>query len=136
MLRSSTDPTRTSGTTARRVTAAQAAIENLRPAELVAELDQQSTNSTLLIDVRSAEEHRLGTIIGSINVPRGLIELVLGSGIDPSRRVVVYCETGARSALTAALLYDLGYHDVAHLDGGLVAWCGAGHPLTIDGSEG
>ena len=46
----------------------------------------------------------------------------------PGRRVIVYCSTGARSALAARSLQELGYHDVAHLDGGLDAWTTEGGP--------
>jgi rhodanese-related sulfurtransferase len=122
--------------TGRRVAAARAAIENLRPRELAAELGAPSGAAMLLIDVRSAEEHRAGSISGSINLPRGQIEMTLGALPDPAQRIVVYCDTGARSALVAEALYELGYHDVAHLDGGLAAWSAAGQPMTVDHGDG
>jgi rhodanese-related sulfurtransferase len=49
---------------------------------------------------------------------------------DPGRRTIVFCASGGRSALAAALLQLLGYTRVAHLDGGLKAWREAG--LTIE----
>jgi rhodanese-related sulfurtransferase len=118
-----------------RVAAARAAIENLRPDELAGEL-ADSGGRLVLVDVRSADEHRSGAIAGSINVPRGTIELELGRIADARSRVVVYCDTGRRSALAAATLYEIGYEDVAHLDGGLATWCHAGHPLTHFSSSG
>ena len=118
-----------------RVAAARAAIENLRPDELADEL-ADSGGRLVLVDVRSAGEHRSGAIKGSINVPRGTIELELARIADPRCRVVVYCDTGRRSALAAATLYEIGYEDVAHLDGGLAAWRHAGHPLTRFSSQG
>jgi rhodanese-related sulfurtransferase len=122
--------------TVRRVAAARAAIENLRPCELAAELGAPSGGAVVLIDVRSAEEHQGGSISRSINVPRGKIEMTLGTLLDPTQRIVVYCDTGARSALAAEALYELGYHDVAHLDGGLAAWSAAGRPMTGDRGDG
>ena len=47
---------------------------------------------------------------------------------DPARRTILYCASGGRSALAARTLRDLGYADVAHLDGGLKAWIAAGLP--------
>ena len=118
-----------------RVAAARAAIENLRPDELAGEL-AGSDGRLVLVDVRSADEHRSGAIGGSINVPRGTIELELARIADARCRLVLYCDTGRRSALAAATLYEIGYEDVAHLDGGLVAWRHAGHPLTRVSSRG
>ena len=118
-----------------RIAAARAAIENLRPDELVNEL-AGSGGGVVLVDVRSAGEHRSGTIGGSINVPRGTIELTLGDLADLNDRVVVFCDTGARSALAATTMYEIGYKDVAQLDGGLTAWRAAGHPVIGSGTSG
>jgi rhodanese-related sulfurtransferase len=113
---------------------ARAVAENLRPAELAAELDE---GDVVLVDVREPEELGEGTIDGAINVPRGTMELVADPGrpehrlvLDPQRRVVVVCDTGARSVLVVHVLYSLGYSDVAHLDGGLLAWVADGRSLT------
>ena len=40
-----------------------------------------------------------------------------------------HCASGGRSALAAATLKDMGYSDVAHLDGGFKAWTDAGRPV-------
>ena len=48
------------------------------------------------------------------------------SEFDPSRRTILYCASGGRSALAADMLQALGYIRVAHLDGGLKAWQAAG----------
>lgn len=118
-----------------RVAAARAAIENLRPDELAEEL-ANSGGGVLLVDVRSAGEHRSATIDGSINVPRGTIELALGGTADVDDRVVLFSDTGARSALAAAALYAIGYGDVAQLDGGLTAWSAAGLPVIGSATSG
>ena len=47
---------------------------------------------------------------------------------DPERRVILHCASGGRSALAAATLQQMGYRNVAHLDGGLRAWKEQGHP--------
>jgi rhodanese-related sulfurtransferase len=113
---------------------ARAVVENLRPAELAAELID---DDVVLVDVREPDELGSGTIDGAMNVPRGVVEFVadpngLGhrAGLDPGRRVVVFCDTGERSALVVHVLYALGYRDVAHLDGGLAAWVAGGRTLT------
>lgn len=117
----------------RRVAGARAAIENLRPHELAAELATRSRSDVVLVDVRSRDECEGGAIDGAINLPRGTIESSIGSHAGVDRRIVLYCGTGDRSALAAACLYDLGYHDVAHLDGGLIAWRAAGFATVAGG---
>lgn len=49
--------------------------------------------------------------------------------LDPTQRTVLYCASGGRSALAAAALRQLGYHDVAHLDGGFTAWLADGRAV-------
>lgn len=113
---------------------AKAVVENLRPADLSAEL---SFGGLVLVDVREPDELGGGIIEGAISVPRGVVEFAADLNwpsrrtvLDPERRVVLYSGTGSRSALVANALYGLGYRDVAHLEGGLSAWVAGGLALT------
>jgi len=69
--------------------------------------------------------------------PGGLLEFFADptsprhkEALDPSRRVIVVCASGARAALAAATLEDMGYENVAVLDGGLKGWADAGLPTN------
>jgi rhodanese-related sulfurtransferase len=44
--------------------------------------------------------------------------------------VILYCSAGSRSALAVRSLQEIGYRDVAHLDGGINAWIAEGRPMT------
>lgn len=107
---------------------AKAVAENLRPGDLAAELAAGGDAVPLLIDVREPDEAGGGVIAGAVVIPRGTIEFAIG--LAATRRVVVYCATGERSALVVRTLYGLGHHDVAHLAGGVAAWLGDGRPLV------
>jgi 3-mercaptopyruvate sulfurtransferase SseA len=63
-------------------------------------------------------------------VPRGWLEFWIHD-IVPSKstRLTVTCNDGLGSALAAATLREMGYQDVAVLDGGMAAWQKAGLPL-------
>jgi rhodanese-related sulfurtransferase len=73
-----------------------------------------------LIDVRERSEHDAGRISGS-----RLIELadlpVAAVSIDRERPVIVYCRSGARSAIATDALRGAGF-DAHNMTGGLLAW--------------
>ena len=85
---------------------------------------------TVIVDVRDALERETdGAIPGSFHASRGLLEFhadpespVHIEGLDPRKKVVLYCGTGGRSALAAKTLKDMGFNDVVSLVGGFAAW--------------
>jgi rhodanese-related sulfurtransferase len=69
-------------------------------------------------------------------MPRGMLEFYADSTLPyhrpeltPDRRIILHCASGGRSALAADLLTDMGYTNVAHMDGGITAWKAAGRPV-------
>ena len=48
---------------------------------------------------------------------------------DKTARVVVYCRSGNESAIAAQTLLDLGYTNIANLDGGMNAWLASGRQI-------
>lgn len=116
------------------VSAAKAEIENLAPSDVAAELESEQV---VLVDVREPNETVEGVIAGAVLAPRGMLEFHADSTtpyhldvLAPDRRVIVYCAAGSRSALAARTLQELGYRNVAHLDGGFKAWVDEGRPVT------
>ena len=112
---------------------AKTKIENLD----VAGVERERAAGVLLVDLREpAELAESGRIAGSVNVPRGMLEFRADptspyhvEAFDPERRIILHCATGGRSALAAVALKDMGYTNVAHLDGGFKAWVAAGRPV-------
>ena len=115
------------------VTEARAQLENIAPAAASAEV---AAGDAVLLDVREPvewEEH----IDGAVQVPRGLLEFAADPTsprhkpeLQPTGRVIVFCRSGARSALAALTLRTMGYEHVANLDGGFTAWKAAGLPVA------
>jgi molybdopterin/thiamine biosynthesis adenylyltransferase/rhodanese-related sulfurtransferase len=91
--------------------------------EITPEQAEQEQGRATFLDVRESDEHDQGTIPGSVFLPRGNLELsVEGKISDKNSPVVVYCAGGARSALAAKSLAELGYTDVVSMSGGFNQW--------------
>jgi rhodanese-related sulfurtransferase len=90
----------------------------------------------LVIDVREPGEYASGFIAGSRNIPLGkLAERLSELEADKSRKVVVACAAGSRSAQAAKTLTQAGFSDVRNLAGGISAWQQAGLPLSRKGKK-
>ena len=116
------------------VTEAKTKVEVLDVNAVEAEM---AAGNAVVIDLREAEElTATGRIPGSVHVPRGMLEFRADptspyhqAPIDPSKRIILHCASGGRSALAASTLQTMGYNNVAHLDGGFTAWKAAGKPV-------
>jgi sulfur-carrier protein adenylyltransferase/sulfurtransferase len=86
----------------------------------------------VFLDVREPDEWDEGHIPGAVHIPRGNLESRVENAIpDRSRRVVVYCAVGNRSAFAAKTLEELGYEDAVSLAGGYVDWKRNGFPTQL-----
>ncbi|MGA5563099.1 rhodanese-like domain-containing protein [Streptomyces platensis] len=73
-----------------------------------------------LIDVRNPAEYEAGALPGARNLPlAGLPQRI--AELDPSRPVVLYCRSGNRSVIAAALLEAHGFAEVCDVIGGYEA---------------
>lgn len=122
------------------VARAKESIENLSPAEVKAELEAVAGSddpTTVAVDIRDNRELYLkGTIPGAVHAPRGMLEFWVDPAseyhravFDPSRRYILFCAGGGRSALAAKAMKDMGYPDVAHLEPGFGGWEEAGYEI-------
>jgi sulfur-carrier protein adenylyltransferase/sulfurtransferase len=90
-------------------------------------------DGVVLIDVRENEEWDAGHIPGAKHVPRSYLESrVEAAAPDRSRRVVLYCASGNRSALAAHTLKELmGYENVESMTGGIALWKDRGYEVEV-----
>ena len=102
-------------------------IETLNSAE-VKKLAEN--NEITLIDVRDIREiWKEGTIENSKHIPRGMLEFWLDpestyyqvNKINDVKKMVLFCALGLRSALATKSLMDMGFKNIAHVDGGFDA---------------
>lgn len=106
---------------------AQKNIETLSSTEVKTLYDNKEIT---LIDVRDIRElWKEGTIENSKHIPRGMLEFWLdpnstyyqSNKIKEIKKMVLFCALGWRSALATKSLVDMGFKNVAHVEGGFDA---------------
>ena len=94
---------------------------------------QNQLDSSLILDVREPAEFAAGHLPGAVNIPRGVLEFKIDSLPDfqgkQQAAIVVYWQTGGRSALAAQALNQLGYEQAVSMAGGFKVWSENGLPL-------
>ena len=102
-------------------------IETLNSKQVV-ELIKKKEDT--LIDVRDIRElWREGTIEGAKHIPRGMLEFWLDpqstyykeNKVSDIKKIVLFCALGFRSALATKSLVEMGFTNVAHVQGGFDA---------------
>ncbi len=75
------------------------------------------TDGALILDVREPSEAAEGSVEGSVNVPRGVLEMKIEK-VAPHEDtpLFLHCASGGRAALSACVLRDMGYTDVYLID--------------------
>ncbi len=90
----------------------------------------------VFVDVRETVERQAsGGIKDSVHAPRGFLEIIADpespmhiDSLAGGKRLVLYCGSGGRSALSAKTLQDMGLENVCHIAGGYAAWTAEGGP--------
>ena len=102
-------------------------IETLKSNEVKTLYDNEEIT---LIDVRDIRElWNEGTIENSKHIPRGMLEFWLdpkgsyfkANKIKDTKKMVLFCALGWRSALATKSIVEMGFKNVAHVDGGFDA---------------
>lgn len=122
------------------VAAARARITEVETAEAIALMEDPEV---VIVDLRDPREReRSGFIPGSFHCPRGMLEF----WVDPDspyfkeifaadKRFIFHCASGWRSALSVALLQDMGFV-AAHLKDGFTDWVAQGGPVAWPAPKG
>ena len=93
-------------------------------------LTNQANNRAVLVDIRDVRElNRDGRIKDAVHAPRGMLEFWFDIESQYHREIfaqddktyVFFCAMGWRSALATKSLKDMGFDNIAHIDGGFAA---------------
>ncbi|MCT8356272.1 molybdopterin-synthase adenylyltransferase MoeB [Xanthomonas citri pv. anacardii] len=91
----------------------------------------RALQGALLVDIRQLHERASGQAEGAIAIAQHSLEMEPAVHLpEQTRAIVLICQSGKRSAHTAAILRTHGYAHVASVAGGTSAWASAGLPLV------
>ena len=115
--------------------AAQEACTTYTVQEVMERLDDPAVQIVDIRDVRELQAE--GTVVGAYHAPRCMLEFWVDPEspyhkkifADDSKRFVLFCGAGWRSALAAKTLQDMGMTNVAHIDGGFADWVKQAAPV-------
>ncbi|MFB7273645.1 rhodanese-like domain-containing protein [Streptomyces sp. NPDC056244] len=88
----------------------------------------------LVLDVREDDEWAAGHVEGALHVPMSDFVARFGEvteAVAGGRKAYVMCRVGGRSAQVTQYLVQQGL-DAVNVDGGMLAWDGAGRPMVTD----
>ncbi|MFE7569625.1 rhodanese-like domain-containing protein [Streptomyces sp. NPDC057539] len=88
----------------------------------------------LVLDVRENDEWAAGHVEGALHVPMSDFVARFGEvteAVAEGCRAYVMCRVGGRSAQVTQYLVQQGV-DAVNVDGGMLAWDGAGRPMVTD----
>ncbi|MFN4245505.1 MAG: FAD-dependent oxidoreductase [Brevinematia bacterium] len=85
------------------------------------EIDSLDYSKTVLIDVRTDEEFKQGTIKNAINIPVDQLRNRLEE-IPRDKEIVVFCRVGLRGYIASRILLQNGYENVRNLVGGYLTY--------------
>jgi rhodanese-related sulfurtransferase len=95
---------------------------------------KKSLETSLILDVREPAEYAAGHLPGAFNIPRGVLEFKIGSHPDfqdkQDAHIIVYCQSGGRSALATEVLNKMGFNNAVSMTGGFKAWTEGGHEVV------
>ncbi|MDL2717858.1 MAG: molybdopterin-synthase adenylyltransferase MoeB [Acidobacteriota bacterium] len=107
-----------------------ASFAETSPAELAGRLASGGGGDVpFLLDVREPFEIPARALAGALNIPLAALPSRLDD-VPRARDVVVYCESGVRSARALAILQAVGHARARHLAGGIARWQREGRPVV------
>jgi len=94
-------------------------VKEISVAELKALRD--SGDCPQVLDVREDNEVAVSQMGADIHIPLGEIPSRIGE-LDPTKRLIIHCKMGGRSAQACMFLQSQGFVDVTNVAGGIMAW--------------
>ena len=109
-------------------TLVEEALTQIKTLDAAKAKELMEKNKCYLIDIRDIRElWNDGAVENAFHIPRGMLEFWLDPESqyykkekfgDTSKNFILFCAGGMRSALATKSLKDMGYENIAHIEGG------------------
>ena len=96
-----------------------------------ADLFDNQPEDLIILDVRTPDEFNAGHLDGAVMIDfyeSDFADRI--ADLDRDQPYLMYCRSGNRSGAASELMDELGFTNVAHVDGGILAWLDAGEPIV------
>lgn len=80
-------------------------------------IEEKIKQGAFVVDVRTEDEFMDGAFPGAVNIPLGELQQRFTEFEPKERSVILYCASGARSAMAARILKSAGWKDVVNAGG-------------------
>ena len=98
---------------------ARAAVREVSPNET----ELAASSGATILDVREESEWEQGHVSGAKHLSKSYIEQDIEAlAPDHAAPLILYCAGGIRSLFAAQTIVEMGYTDVASMNGGFQAW--------------
>lgn len=99
--------------------------------DAAAAITDNPPDDLVVLDVRTPEEFAEGHLEGAVLVDFYAADFAEQlAALDTDVPYLVYCRSGNRSGQALGVMEQLGFASAVDVDGGIVAWAGAGLPVT------
>jgi len=94
----------------------------------------QENPDLIVLDVRTRAEYEISHLQNAILIPVSDLKNRLAE-LDKDKKILVYCNTGIRSAIASEILINNGFGSVYNMLGGIDDWIKAGYPVVLGGGS-
>lgn len=81
-------------------------------------LVNDSSNEFFMLDIRTQEEFKLGSIEGAVNIPLDALRQNFAQ-LPRNKKIVAFCSVGLRAHVAVRILVQNGFNEVYNLSGGI-----------------
>ena len=93
----------------------------------------QAEPQITIVDVRTPGEFEKGHVANAVNIDWNGADFAGEiAKLDTNKPVIIYCQSGGRSAKAADKMLGLGFNNLYEMEGGMMKWRAAGFPESLD----
>jgi phage shock protein E len=81
------------------------------------DIRQTLANGAILLDVRSVDEFKRGSLPNAKNIPLAILPVLAHEHLEKDNHVLIYCQAGGRAMMAERILAGLGFTNIINIGG-------------------